>query len=130
MKYIIPPLVLILLVFSSCKKQTTYVKQIVNNSNYTFSVTYFNVVTSKQETHEVEPHASTVIYIQTLEGANTEADKCLADMRNLEVVSQENLIFVLDVQDERNWESSVSKNKSNVRQTCVMRVDNVDFVPE
>jgi len=106
------------------------VKQIQNNSNYSFEVTYYNTVLSKQVNHVIEPHASTVIYIQTLDGANQNADNCLANMRDFAIVPQENLIFVLNPLDERNWETSISKNNSNVRQTCVMRVDNVDFVPE
>ena len=128
MKFILPSLILIVAVFTSCKKQTTFVKQIVNNSTYTFSVTYFNVITSKQETHEIEPHASTVIFIQTLDG-DVSMSNCLSDMRDFEVIPQENLDFVLDPLDERNWESTESRKKSNIRQTCIMTVDNVDFIP-
>lgn len=130
MKRIFYTLFFLSFVFVSCKKETTFVKRIENTSDYTFTVTFYNTINSEQETHEITPHSSKIFFIQTLEGANTEPEKCLANIRNLEVQTQEHLLFILDPLNEGNWDVEVSENKKQVRQTCVMYVDNVDFVFE
>ncbi len=112
----------------SCTPETSHIKKVNNYSDYPFSVEYTDANTGLLFRKQVEPHTSTTIYY-SMENPDGEAS-CLNVLGAPRVIMETGLSLTLDIDLERNWETSVDekKNGKSIKHTCIFEVNNGDFV--
>jgi hypothetical protein len=117
------------LLLSSCEGETTWIKQIDNQSNHLVTVTYTDGLAGGTVTKAVDPHTSEVIFYGEKKGGDETPVPCLEYLSDLVVTLDSGVVLVRDINSEDNWDYSASEKTlgSVVNQTCRFVVVNADF---
>jgi hypothetical protein len=113
----------------SCKGETTYMKQVQNQTNLELEVSFMNDVSGEMETHVIEPHGTQVVFYETVEGAEEGALPCTQDISDMMLTVQTPRIVAVDPMSDDNWEYESSEKTMGgvVNHTCRLVITHEDI---
>lgn len=113
----------------SCKGETTYMKQVANQTNLELEVSFMNEVSGEMETHVIEPHGTQVVFYETVEGAEESALPCTQDISDMMLSVQDPRIVAVDAMSDDNWEYEASEKTMGgvVNHTCRLVITHEDI---
>lgn len=113
----------------SCEGETTWIKQIDNQSNFKMTIEYYDSYAGEDASKVVDPHTSEVIFYGEKRGGDDTPLDCLEYLDDLEVVLDSGVVLIKDIDDSGNWERDITEKNLGgvVNQTCRFSVDGDDF---
>lgn len=113
----------------SCEGETTWIKQIDNQSNYRITVQYYDSYDSADAIKVVDAHTTEVIFYGEKRGGDDTPLPCLEYLDDLEVVLDTGIVLTKDINDSGNWDLDITEKNLGgvVNQTCRFSVGNDDF---
>ena len=115
--------------FCSCEGETTWIKQIDNQSNFDVTVSYYDSYSSEDASKVVDAHTTEIIFYGEKRGGDDTPLDCLEYLDDLEVVLDSGAVLTKDINDSGNWEREISEKNLGgvVNQTCRFSIENDDF---
>lgn len=126
-KWLIPVLAVGLL--CSCEGETSYLKQIQNQTNLELVVSYMNNVSGEMEMHTIEPHGTQVVFYETVDGSEEDMLPCTKDISDMTFEVEEPKIVTIDPMDDSNWAYDASEKTLGgvVNHTCRLVITTADI---
>lgn len=117
-------LMCIVSIFAACEGGTTFEKQFTNNSSETITIDLFvSSLTNYQETFEIAPNESQVIFWDDQQGNFTdETYTCLNEIDSVHISISNDKTLTRNFMNVDNWEHT-SKDGRNSLETCIFTID-------